>query len=306
MSGDERGVAEWSASVTKEPPAADRNVARNATGGAVSVVRTEPITAATAGAYRGTFAPDDPPRQVGDELPPAWEGVYFPFAVPVADLRPDGTPARDGVVPEIDLPRRMYAGEDTTFVRPILLGDDVEQTTNLGPVTEKSGSHGRLVFVDIVREYSIHGETAVRSVWHDVFLEAPGAGASARPPRTDAGAAADAEWVEKITLDARQLFRFSALTFNTHLIHYDRGWARDVEGLPGLLVHGPLLRILLMDVARRHVPDRSPAALAVRAIAPALVDSPLRLAGGTVDGVTTVTALDESDVVLMTAEVTWT
>ncbi|WP_431075187.1 FAS1-like dehydratase domain-containing protein [Microbacterium phyllosphaerae] len=269
------------------------------------VVRTERITASTVEAYRGTFAAADAAIVADATLPPAWEGVFFPFAVPFADLRPDGTPARDGVVPEIDLPRRMYAGETTEFLRPIRLGDDVTQTTTLGAVVEKNGSRGRLMFVDVEREYAVEGEMAVRSIWHDVFLEASDPDAPARAPRRDPSIAADADWIEELTPDARQLFRFSALTFNTHLIHYDRAWARDVEGLPDLLVHGPLTRILLMDVARRHVPDRTPVRLDVRAIAPVLVDRPLRLASVTDGDRTRVTAVDSDDVVLATADVTW-
>ncbi|MFJ4254370.1 MaoC family dehydratase N-terminal domain-containing protein [Microbacterium sp. NPDC090003] len=269
------------------------------------VVRTAPITADTVEAYRGTFAASDPALAAGDLLPAAWEGVFFPFAVPLADLRPDGTPARDGVVPEIDLPRRMYAGETTEFLRPIRLGDEVVQTTTLGSVVDKTGSRGRLTFVDIVREYAVSGEVAVRSVWHDVFLEAADPDAPARAPRPDPSIAAEGEWVEELTPDARQLFRFSALTFNTHLIHYDRVWARDVEGLPDLLVHGPLTRILLMDAARRHAPERVPAGLDVRAIAPVLVDRPLRLVGNTLPDGIRVTAVDADDVVLATADITW-
>jgi len=271
----------------------------------VSVVRSERIDAATVEAYRGTFAAQEHPRGDGDALPAGWEGVFFPFDAALADLRPDGTPARDGVVPEIDLPRRMYAGETTEFHRAIRIGDEVAQTTSLGAVVEKSGSRGRLVFVDIEREYAVDGEVAVRSVWHDVFLEAADPDAPARPPRADPSAVADADWVDETTLDARQLFRFSALTFNTHLIHYDRAWARDVEGLPDLLVHGPLTRILLMDAARRHEQDRVPARLDVRAIAPVLVDRPLRIAGRTSADSTVVTAVDTDDVVLATADIRW-
>ncbi|WP_314650392.1 MaoC family dehydratase N-terminal domain-containing protein [uncultured Microbacterium sp.] len=269
------------------------------------VVRTEPITSGTVEAYRGTFAAADPALAAGDALPAAWEGVFFPFAVPLADLRPDGTPARDGVVPEVDLPRRMYAGETTEFLRPIRLGDAVEQTTSLGAVVEKNGSRGRLMFVDIAREYAVDGEVAVRSVWHDVFLEAADPDAPVRPPRPVPSIVADADWVEELTPDARQLFRFSALTFNTHLIHYDRAWARDVEGLPDLLVHGPLTRILLMDAARRHAPERVAARLDVRAIAPVLVDRPLRLAGSATDDGVRVTAVDPDDAVLATADIVW-
>jgi 3-methylfumaryl-CoA hydratase len=276
----------------------------------VTVSRFAEIDIDRAEAYRGTFAPAHEPLRAGDALPPGWEGAYFPFAVPLADLRPDGTPARDGVVPEVDLPRRMYAGEDTEFYEPLHVNDRVSQTTTLGTVTQKTGKSGRLTFVDVVREYSVEGRIAVRSVWHDVFLEAPSPDAPVRPPRRDTEAAASADWIETTRLDIRQLFRFSALTFNTHLVHYDRAWAQGVEGLPDLLVHGPLARILMMDAALRRVTDgtgRRPQArsLSFRALSPMLVDREIRYAGRTVKGVTTVTALDTEDVLLATAEVSW-
>lgn len=271
----------------------------------MSVVRTARIAAETVEAYRGTFAAAEAQRGAGIALPPAWEGVFFPFAAPLADLRPDGTPARDGVIPEIDLPRRMYAGETTEFLRAITVDDEVAQTTSLGDVAEKNGSSGRLMFVDVEREYRVGGEIAIRSVWHDVFLENADPDAPVRPAKTDPDAAASADWIDELTLDARQLFRFSALTFNTHLIHYDRAWARDVEGLDDLLVHGPLTRILLMDAARRHLPGRVPTTLDVRAIAPMLVDRLIRFAGRTEGDITKVTALDSADTVLATAEVAW-
>ncbi|MEV4668450.1 FAS1-like dehydratase domain-containing protein [Microbacterium sp. LWO12-1.2] len=271
----------------------------------MSVVRTETVLVSVVEGYRGTFAAQEEVREVGAVLPAAWEGVLFPFAVPLADLRPDGTPARDGIIPEIDLPRRMYAGETTEFLRPLRVGDEVVQTTRLGSVVEKHGSRGRLVFVDVEREYAVDGEPAIRSVWHDVFLEAADPDAPVRSPRTDADAVAAADWSDEVALDARQLFRFSALTFNTHLIHYDRAWARDVEGLPDLLVHGPLTRILLMDAARRHHPQREAARLDVRAIAPTLVDRSVRVVGRDDGDRTVVTALDAADVVLATADITW-
>jgi 3-methylfumaryl-CoA hydratase len=270
----------------------------------VTVTRTEILGQAPAEGYRGTFAAADAPLAHGDLMPPGWEGVYFPFAVALDALRPDGTPARDGVLPEIDLPRRMYAGEDTEFVAPLRVGDEVEQTTTLGDLTEKQGRSGRLVFVDLVREYRRSGALAVRSVWHDVFLPAADPAAPAPLFRTDSAAAGAADWVDEIRLDARQLFRFSALTFNTHLIHYDRAWARDVEQLPDLLVQGPLTRILLMDAARRHV-GRDPARLRFRSTAPVLVDRIVRLCGSSDAEATRVVAVDEQDVVLASAEIEW-
>ena len=139
----------------------------------------------------------------------------------------------------------------------------------------------------------------MRSTWHDVFLEA--SAAPGRAPRTDPSAAARAAWIDEIVLDARQLFRFSALTFNTHLVHYDRRWARETEGLADLLVHGPLLRILLVDAARRHAPGRRIAALRVRMTAPAFVDTMIRLCGSS--DASRIVALGPGDVVLATAEV---
>ena len=271
----------------------------------MSVVRHEVLSAEKAEAYRGTFAPDDAPVAVGEPLHPAWEGVYFGFDAAFADLRPDGTPARDGVLPEIDLPRRMYAGEDTEFLRSLRVGDRVEQTARLGAVSEKNGSSGRLVFADIVREYAVDGEVAVRTTWHDVFLGEPDPSAAVREPRRDADAATSAHWRDDLTLDARQLFRFSALTFNTHLVHYDRTWAREVEGLSDLLVHGPLTRIVLMDAARRHTPDRSARALQLRSVAPIFVNQPVRIVGSNDGDLTHVTALGQDDTVLATAQITW-
>lgn len=268
----------------------------------MSVVRTGILDAAHAEAYRATFAAADPVRSAGDELPPGWEGVFFPFAVAFDDLRADGTPARDGILPEIDLRRRMYAGEDTTFPGALRLGDEVTQTAAAGSVLEKTGASGRLVFADIERTFAVDGEVAVRSTWHDVFLGAPST--RARAPRIDPAAAAEAAWIETAAVDARRLFRFSALTFNSHLVHYDRRWAREVEGLPDLLVHGPLLRLLLVDAARRHAPGRRLAALRVRVTSPAFVDREIRLCGSA--DAARVVAVDPDDAVLATADVTFT
>ena len=128
-----------------------------------SVVRTELLGTAAAAAYRSTFAPDAPPPAPAASVLPGWEGLAFPFDTEFDDLREDGSPARDGVLPEFDLPRRMYAGEDTVFHRPLHFGDEVEQTVRAGSVVQKSGRSGRLVFADVVREYRVDGELANRT-----------------------------------------------------------------------------------------------------------------------------------------------
>ncbi|WP_369371673.1 hypothetical protein AB1046_23410 [Promicromonospora sp. Populi] len=216
----------------------------------MSLRRVEVLGTLPAVAFRGTFAPLAPEPAPGTEVPPGWEGLYFPYDVPLADLRPDGTPVRDGVLPEMALPRRMYVGEDAVFHRALRYGETAEQVVSAGSITRKTGRSGELVFADVVREYLVDGVPAVSSTWHDVFLDV----ATAPSDRKETGgdSAPSADWTEPLRLDERQLFRFSALTFNTHRVHYDLAWVREVEGLGGLLVHGPLLRILLLDAAVRH------------------------------------------------------
>lgn len=265
-------------------------------------MRTETLTTAAAAAYRSTFAPHAPAPVVGGTLPPGWEGLAFPFDTPFADLRPDGSPARDGVLPAFDLPRRLYAGEDTVFHRPLRYGDELRQDVRAGRVAEKTGRSGRLVFADLVREYRVGGELAIESVWHDVFLEAAPEGAP--PARVQPGPAGPADWREELSLDARQLFRFSALTFNTHRVHYDREWARGVERLDDLLVHGPLTRILLLDAARRHQAG-DVAAYRYTAVAPISVDRRFRLEGRRDGDATEVVAVDAGGGLLARGTVTW-
>ncbi|PSL00320.1 3-methylfumaryl-CoA hydratase [Murinocardiopsis flavida] len=244
--------------------------------GADTVSRTQRMDLAPAEDYRGTFAPQRSELSLGDPLPPGWEGLYFPFSSSVEGLRPDGTP-QDDVLPGIDLPRRMYAGEDTLFHRPIRLGDTVEQRVRPGRIAEKVGKSGRLVFADIERRYFVAGELAVESTWHDVFLEEGAAPAPARRADTEGRRA------HRHTLDSRHLFRFSAITFNTHRVHYDRHWARHVEGLEDLLVHGPLTRLLVLDAVMRgdggaRPPVRTPARCAFTATAPLFVDREITVA----------------------------
>lgn len=284
----------------------------------MTVRRTDTLGTFPGAAYRGTFAPSAPEPEPGAEVPAGWEGLYFPYDAALADLRPDGSPARDGVLPEIALPRRMYAGEDTVFHGPLRYGEVVEQVVTAGDVVEKAGRSGRLVFVDVVREYLVDGEPAVSSTWHDVFLDVAGAGSGAGRPAASAGSASGADWSEPLRLDERQLFRFSALTFNTHRVHYDARWARDEEGLDGLLVHGPLLRILLLDAAVRHetADGREPngprdpgvrvGAFSFRVRAPLLAGADAVIAGTRRGQESELHLLDPSGAQLATATLTWT
>ncbi|WP_423464075.1 hypothetical protein ACO229_05580 [Promicromonospora sp. MS192] len=281
--------------------------------------RAEVLGTFPGAAYRGTFAPSAPEPGLGAELPAGWEGLYFPYDAPLADLRPDGSPARDGVLPEISLPRRMYAGEDTVFHRPLRYGNLVEQVVTAGDVVEKTGRSGRLVFADVVREYLVDGERAVSSTWHDVFLDVagPGGGSGGGVSAGSVGPGAGADWSEPLRLDERQLFRFSALTFNTHRVHYDARWVREQEGLDGLLVHGPLLRIVLLDAAVRHEaampgeqggprePGERVGAFSFRVRAPLLAGTDAVIAGTRHGQESEVHLLDASGAPLATGTVAW-
>lgn len=263
-------------------------------------VRSERLRVQPALDYRGTFAVTDPEPRPGGDLPPGWEGLYFPFDVPLAGLRPDGSPAGDDVLPPVDLPRRMYAGEDTVFHRPLRCGEEVEQTTTLGSLVSKEGRSGTLVFADLVRVLRVGGETVLETTWHDVFLE--GSGGGRRAPATTG----PDWWRQPGVLDPRQLFRFSALTFNTHRVHYDRTWAQDVEGLPDLLVHGPLARVLVLDAARREVPGRGVREFSYRSLAPLFVDRPFVITGHALPGGDCeVLVLDEEGVAAGRGVVRW-
>jgi 3-methylfumaryl-CoA hydratase len=269
--------------------------------------RTEHLRTEPAAAYRTTFAPQAPEPLPGGALPSGWEGLYFPFDTHFADLRPDGSPGAGDVVPEIDLPRRLYAGEDTRFHRPLHYGDLAEQCTTLGRVEPKQGRSGRMVFADVERRYLVSGELAVTSVWHDVFL--PGADpaqSSSQPVRAPARLEqTDWAWSAQLALDRRQLFRYSAITFNTHRVHYDLGWARDDEGLPDLLVHGPLMRMLLLDFATKSAGGQSVREFSLRSLAPTYVDTPVTLVGGDAGEGAEVYAVDDAGRKLAHGRVGW-
>lgn len=240
-------------------------------------VRTETLDPKRAENYRSTFASSLSRLVVGDVLPAGWEGLYFPFASGIDGLRPDGTPL-DDVVPDFGLPRRMYAGEDTVYHRPLHLGETVEQVESLGVVKEKFGNRGRLVFADIERTYSVEGEPAIETVWHDVFL-GESSGAVELSETTTEPIRLGEEWqTNTFAPDSRHLFRFSAITFNTHRVHYDRAWAQETERLPDLLVHGPLTRNLLLDAVTSSHSGRSPVTFGFTASAPLFVDRPITLA----------------------------
>jgi 3-methylfumaryl-CoA hydratase len=237
------------------------------------------IHAGPANLLRLTLGRDEPELRDGDALPPAWLALYFLPRFATADLRPDGSPRDTGVIPPMPLPRRMFAGERVRFHRALRLGETVRRETTLADLSVKTGSTGTLVFATVTsRVLGADGAVAVDDERRTVFREEVRSGERNQAPRREP-APSDAPWRQRVVPDPVLLFRYSALTFNSHRIHYDRAWAMDVEGYPGLVVHGPLTTTLLVDFARDSNPGRRIVAYATQARAPLFDTAPFELRG---------------------------
>jgi 3-methylfumaryl-CoA hydratase len=242
------------------------------------LVSTDVVTPGPANLLRLAFARDEPELTAGDPLPPGWLGLYFLPRYRPDELRPDGSPIDAGVVPPMPLPRRMFAGERFRFHRPIRIGDALRRETELADISAKTGGTGTLVFATVVNRVFGPEGLAVEEERRTVFREEVKTGERNQAPRRE-DAPADVPWRRRITPDPVLLFRFSALTFNSHRIHYDRPWATEVEGYPGLVVHGPLTSILLIDFARDRTPGRTVTRYATQARAPLFDTAPFELRG---------------------------
>ncbi|MEQ6204385.1 MaoC family dehydratase N-terminal domain-containing protein [Sulfitobacter sp. HNIBRBA2951] len=218
----------------------------------------------------------------GDALPPLWHWLYFLQSAPLGELGRDGHPAKGGFLPPVALPRRMWAGGRFGFTDALRIGADVTKTSTIKDVTLKQGRSGALCFVTVRHELAAKG--AAPALWeeHDiVYREDPSESA---PPAPTASIGKDWHHSEEITPSEVMLFRYSALTFNGHRIHYDRDYARDVEGHAGLVVHGPLIATLLMGMAQRLAQGAQPSAFQFRAASPLFDTAPFTLHARTIDG----------------------
>ena len=216
--------------------------------------------------------PSERPSE-GAVLPPLWHWLYFLPLAQQSEIGEDGHPRRGGFLPPVPLPRRMWAGSALQFHAPLRVGDRIRRTSTIAEVTEKSGRSGSLVFVKVRHEICRQGESAVALTdVHDiVYRDLPQPSASAPEPTK---APSDAAWEMQWTPDDVLLFRYSALTFNGHRIHYDRRYVTTVEGYPGLVVHGPLIATLLLDLVRRRAPSAVVSAFESRAVRPTIELNP--------------------------------
>ena len=217
-------------------------------------------------ALAATLDEGDPDPRIGDPLPPLWHWLYFLEIAPQSKIGPDGHAERGDFLPPVPLPRRMWAGSRFTFDgEPVRIGETIERRSTIKSVAPKTGSTGSMVFVTV--QHTIFGPRGLSVVEeHDiVYREAAKPGETPKPPKP---APADATWRKAVPADPVLLFRFSALTFNGHRIHYDQPYVTGTEGYPGLIVHGPLMGLLQMELARRSNPARIARSFEFRALSP--------------------------------------
>jgi 3-methylfumaryl-CoA hydratase len=228
--------------------------------------------------FSATLDRDDPLPQSGTAVPPLAHWLYFLPAARQGDIGADGHPRRGGFLPPVTLPRRMWAGGRLAWntANPLRVGDHATRISRIASVAEKTGRSGDLVFVTVVHELR-NAQGLALTEEHDIVYRDP-------PQPGDAPAAAtaaptDAKWQRELVPDDVLLFRYSALTFNGHRIHYDRRYVTEVEGYPGLIVHGPLIATLLVDLVRREWPDAKLQRFEFKAVRPTFDGHPMRVCG---------------------------
>ncbi|NBW00943.1 MAG: acyl-CoA dehydrogenase [Betaproteobacteria bacterium] len=239
------------------------------------------VTTAPLKALSATLDRLDPEPRTGEAIPPLWHWLYFLPVHRQSDIGPDGHARRGGFLPPVPLPRRMWAGSRFEFINPLRVGDAITRTSVIEDIRVKSGKTGPLVFVVVRHEIASATGLALRE-WHDIVYRDMPSGKDT-PPATQA-VAPHSDWQRKIIPDSVLLFRYSALTFNGHRIHIDRSYAVNAEGYPGLIVHGPLIATLLLDLLRRNQPDVQVRAFRFKALQPLFDTAPFILHGALQSG----------------------
>jgi 3-methylfumaryl-CoA hydratase len=215
-------------------------------------------------------------NETGDTVPPLWHWLYFLPVAPMSEVGADGHPKRGGFLPPVSLPRRMWAGGRLTFHAPIKVGEHARRTSTITDIGDKTGRSGRLVFVTVQHTIEAGGELKIEEEHDIVYRDAPQPGAAEPKPTS---ARSGETWRRTLSADAVMLFRYSALTFNGHRIHYDYPYVTQVEGYPGLIVHGPLIATLLVDLVRRECPDATLKRFTFRALRATFADQPFTVCG---------------------------
>jgi len=222
-----------------------------------------------------TLDRDDPMPKLGDPLPPGWHCLLFPRVVRQSQIGRDGHPERGDFLPPVPLPRRMNAGRRTWLHGLLRIGDEVRKEAAIKEVTGKSGRSGQMVFVTIKTDILSPRGLAITDEMDVVYREEPDPNA---PPPAPQPAPGTAVWKKVFTPDPVVLFRYSALTFNGHRIHYDYPYVTETEGYPGLVQNGGLTNLLLFELARAHA-AKPVAYLSARNVRPMFAGHPFTLCG---------------------------
>jgi 3-methylfumaryl-CoA hydratase len=201
----------------------------------------------------------------GQALPPCAHWFYFTPLEPCSALASDGHPHKGDFLPDAELPRRMWAGGIVKFPASLHADTQATKISTVASITPKQGSTGPLCFVTVAHQIHSQGRLCIEEEQHIVYRDAP---PKSDPPRRVKRFENDALWSDEWTPTAVELFRFSAITFNGHRIHYDADYCRDVEGYPDLVVHGPLLVHRILDAFARHRPGSEVKMIDYRAVGP--------------------------------------
>jgi 3-methylfumaryl-CoA hydratase len=222
------------------------------------------VTVQLVKALRATLFLDIGSPAKGDAAPFTTHWCLAQLVAPMNELGPDGHPARGGFLPPVPLPRRMWAGGQLEFLDVLRVGDEVTRSSRIADVTLKTGSTGALCFVTVDHTITTPRGVAIRERQDIVYRDVTPTGAQ----KTAASPAPAAQHRETHMADPVLLFRYSALTFNGHRIHYDRDYVTKVEGYPGLIFHGPLQAALLVEFAAKLHGDTSPKMFSYRGVQP--------------------------------------
>ena len=237
--------------------------------------RDDTVTAAPVAALSATLDRDDPSPRQGDRLPALWHWLYFLPTDRQSELGVDGHVRLGGFLPPVTLSRRLYGGGRVEILHPLLVGDPIERVSRILDVSRKDGRTGPLVFVRVGHEIRCRERLALTEEHDIVYRDA--ARPDPQPPLRRASD--DAAWTRKIYPDEVLLFRYSALTFNGYRIHYDRRFATEAQGHPGLIVHAPLVATLLADLLRRNLPETNVSSFSFRAITALFDTGPFFICG---------------------------
>ena len=264
--------------------------------------REDTITAAPVAALAALLDRDDPPPKHGDAIPPLAHWLYFLPVHRQSQVGSDGHAMRGEFLPPVPLPRRMWAGSRIEFVQPLPVGVAATRLSRIADVKVKEGRSGTLVFVTVRHEISGPSGLAIVDE-HDIVYRGDAGKAVADP----VAAPANETWSRTIEPDPVLLFRYSAVTFNGHRIHYDLPYVTQVEGYPGLIVHGPLIATLLIDLLRRSLPGIDVKNYAFRAMRPLFDTAPFEVCGRPGEGAAQASlwTRDAQGAVTMQAEASW-